>query len=224
MLRGRPPSKDSKQSSASTESQLVSGSEINIALSKPLDAKRNRAGDQVFATTTQDVQSHGKVIIPKGSRVLGHLTEAKARTKGKSESALAIAFDKAVLKDGHEVPMNAIVQAVAASHSQAALDGGADDGMASQSAMASEAVRGGGGLLGGVGSTVGAVTHTTAGLGSSLGSASSATGSLSSSASGVAGLPGMALNTATATNASVISSATQNVHLQSGTQMLLHVR
>ena len=93
--------------------------------------------------------------------------------------------------------------------------------MASQSAMGSGMVRGGGGgLLGGVGSTVGAVSPTGANLGNP------ATGALSSNASGVIGMPGMALNAAASTNnnASVISSTTQNVHLQSGTQMLLRVQ
>jgi hypothetical protein len=215
---------------ATTDSELASGTDIHVALTKPLDAKKNREGDRVFAKTTKEVRSANGVVIPKGSRVLGRVTQAKTRAKGENESALGIAFEKAVLKDGREVPMNAVVQAVAAAQSQAAFDAGGSDVMTSGSAMGSEAVRGGsGGLLGGVGGTAGALTSTTAGIGSAVGgsvaSGASATGSLASNASGVIGMPGMALNAAnsTATNASVISSSIQNVHLQSGTQMLLRV-
>jgi len=52
-----------------------------------------------------------------------------------------------------------------------------------------------------------------------------ASGSLSASSQGVIGLPGMSLSTqtSTSTNASVIGSQGSNVHLDSGTEMILRV-
>ncbi|HST77209.1 MAG TPA: hypothetical protein VLN58_01835, partial [Verrucomicrobiae bacterium] len=52
-----------------------------------------------------------------------------------------------------------------------------------------------------------------------------AQGALTSTSHGVVGLQGLTLNSASATGtqASVISSATQNVKLESGTQMILQV-
>jgi len=52
-----------------------------------------------------------------------------------------------------------------------------------------------------------------------------ASGSLSATSQGVIGLPGMSLSTltSTSTNASVISSQGSNMHLDSGTEMILRV-
>ena len=52
-----------------------------------------------------------------------------------------------------------------------------------------------------------------------------ASGSLSASSQGVIGLPGMSLSTqtSTSTNAFVISSQGSNMHLDSGTEMILRV-
>jgi hypothetical protein len=225
--------------SASSGAQFASGTTINAVLVKPVDARKNKPGDAVIAKTTQDVKSDGQVVIPKGSRVIGHVTQANARAKGEGQSRLGMVFDHAVLKNGQEVPLNTTVQAVAAA--QNATYASAGDDIGSMSSMGSGAVssgaRTGGGLLGGVGSTAGAttgtVTNVTAGVGGSasgaLNSAASASGSvagsLNSTSTGVVSLPGMALNSATsaATQGSVITSAGKNIHLDSGTQMLLKV-
>ncbi len=65
-------------------------------LRKSLDAKRNKQGDRVEARITQDVKSDGQVFIPKGSKLIGRITQAKARARG--ESALGIVFERAVSK------------------------------------------------------------------------------------------------------------------------------
>src|SRR5207244_8576068 len=110
----------------------------------------------------------------------------------------------------------------------------ADDTMATGSGggVGSSGARpsGGGGVLGGVGSTaggaVGAVGNTAGAVANTAGSAGGAvSGSLSASSQGVVGLPGLSLATqsSTSANASVISSQGSNVHLDSGTEMILRV-
>ena len=225
--------------SASSGAQLANGTTINAVLVNPVDARKNKPGDAVVGKTTQDVKSDGRVVIPKGSRVIGHVTQANARAKGESQSSLGIVFDHALLKGGQEVPLNTTVQAVAAAQS-AAYASTADD-MGSMSSMGSGEVssgaRSGGGLLGGVtssaGATAGTVTNVATGIGGNadgaLNAATSAggsvTGSLNSTSAGVVGLPGMTLNSATSTMAqgSLITSTGKNIHLDSGTQMLLKV-
>lgn len=216
---------------ASGSGQLVSGSTISAELAKPVDARKAKPGDAVVARTTQDVKSDGRVVIPKGSRLVGHVTQAQARAKGDSESSLGIAFDHAVLRNGEQVPMSATIQALAAAQNSAAL--ASDDGMGSMPAMAPVSAGGGGGLLGGVGASAGTLTSTAGNVGGNvggtLGSATSAAGSLggtlNSTSSGVVGLPGVALQSATAAAAqgSVLTSAGKNIHLDSGTQMVLRV-
>src|SRR5439155_2338965 len=85
---------------------LDSGSTINATLTKSVDAKKAKAGDEITAKAQNDVRSGGNVVIPKGAKLIGHVTQAKAREKGESESALGIAFDRAVLKNGQEVALN----------------------------------------------------------------------------------------------------------------------
>src|SRR5690348_3548530 len=94
---------------------LAAGTTIPATLSKPIDARKAKSGDQVVARTTQDVRSDSGVVIPRGSRLIGHVTDAKAKAKGDSESALGIAFDQAVLKNGQQIPLNANIRALAAS-------------------------------------------------------------------------------------------------------------
>ncbi len=54
------------------------------------------------------------MVLHKGSKLVGHVTEAQARTKENGESKLGIAFDKAVLKGGQEMAFNGVIQALAA--------------------------------------------------------------------------------------------------------------
>ena len=232
------------QSSAS----LSAGTTFEAALSGSLDARKNKEGDQVVARTTQAVKSDGEVVIPKGSKLIGHVTQAKARAKGESESALGIVFDKAVLKNGQEVPIHVMIQALAAAQTETAAALDANQGMAQAGTMGSAAGSGhAGGVLSGAGSTVGgaagAVTNTAGAVGSTAGgainttasTATSATGAvtggtaasqLTSSSSGVIGLKGLSLNSeaSNATQGSLIVSPSRNVHLDSGTRMLLRAQ
>jgi len=167
---------------------LANGSTMQAELTRPVDAKKAKVGDQVMARTTEDVKSEGQVVIPKGSKLMGRVTQAKAKAKGESESSLGIVFDKAVPKGGGpEVPVHAVIQALAAGQAQTAASANEVDTMASGSGMAmgrAEAGRparsGGaasGGLVSGAGSTVGSTT----------GVASSAVGNVGGTAGGAAG-------------------------------------
>src|SRR5216684_897029 len=103
---------------------LASGTAFNAALSSPIDSKKCKPGDQVTAHTTEAAKSEGKTVIPKGSRLVGHVTQASARAKGESESALGIGFYKAMLKNGQESPLNVAIHVVASAQSSASAAGG----------------------------------------------------------------------------------------------------
>lgn len=233
-----------------TNASLGSGTAINAELTAPVDSKKAKPGDPVAARTTEPTKSNGKTVIPKGSKLVGHVTQASARAKGDSESAVGIVFDKAILKNGQEVPLNVAIQALASAQSAAVASGGNDTGImsgAGGSAMGSGRASGGG-ALGGVtstaGATAGTVTNTAANVGntaggtlnSTTGSATNAVaaskgavgglnaaGELTSSSQGVFGLQGVNLSSTTtgAAQGSLITSAGKNLHLDRGTQMLL---
>ena len=228
---------------------LATGSAFNAALSSPIDSRKCKPGDAVTAHTTEPAKSEGRTVIPKGSKLVGHVTQASARAKGESESSLGIVFDKAILKNGQEIPLNVAIQALASAQSSASAAGADLDAFGGAGASAAGSGGGGGrGALGGVtsaaGGAVGGVTNTAASVGGVAGgtvnSAANAGGSiagaskgavgglnaagqLTSNSQGVFGLNGLNLNAAAsnATQGSVITSAGKNVHLESGTRMLL---
>lgn len=231
---------------------LSSGTTLQAELTKSLDAKKAQPGDEVTAKLTQDVKGSGQVVLHKGTKIVGHVTEAQAKTKENSESKLGIVFDKAVLKGGEQMSFNGVIQAMAAPV-QGTVSAGGDEagnlggGMGSGGGTAIGGGRSGGGIaapLGGAGSgavnsTLGSATNTVNNTtGSVAGSATgavngsvnqatgvAANGAINSATRGVVGMQGIALNTAAAGSAqgSVISSASRNVKLDSGTQMVLQV-
>jgi hypothetical protein len=229
----------------SNSASISEGSKIDATLASSLDAKRSKPGDEVEARAAQDVKQDGKVVLKKGTRLVGHVTQAQARAKGQTQSQLGILFDHAVLKNGQEVPFNASIQALAAAQSATAASTGADDLAASGGALggAQGTARSGGGLVGGVASTAGATAGATGSVmntaspvsstaGGSLNGVAHSTGAvggltstgrLASNSSGVFGLEGLSIDSAasSATQGSMIVSATKNVHLDSGTQLLL---
>src|SRR5712691_1395091 len=244
----------SASTSASTQNgqasgSLATGTAFNAALSSPIDSKKCKPGDPVNAHSTEAVKSDGKTVVPKGSKLVGHVTQASARGKGESESSLGIVFDKAILKNGQEIPLNAGIQAIASAQSSASAAGSDLDSMGGMGASAAgSGMAGGRSPLGGVASTAGGaagtVTNTAAnGGGVAGGTVNSAAnpggsiagtskgalgglntaGQLTSNSQGVFGLNGLNLSTAgsNATQGSVITSAGKNVHLESGTRMLL---
>src|SRR5229473_1880756 len=233
----------SSNTSTASSAALSSGTAVNATLSQPVDAKKNKPGDQVTAKTTEATKSDGKLVIPRGSKLIGHVTECKPRSKEEKESALGIVFDKAILKNGEEIPLNVTIHALAAAQTAAATSFGGDDLAAGGGAVGS-ARASGGGTLGGVRSTAGAatgaVTNTAAnaggvangGVNSTVNAAGAARGAvgglntagqLTSNSQGVFGLEGLNLNAAASnsTQGSLITSTSKNVHLDSGTQLLL---
>src|SRR5713101_534490 len=227
-----------KSGQVSAANQLAAGSTVQAELTKPVDVRKNKPGDEVVAKTTQDVKSDGHVVIPKGSKIVGRVTQAQARAKGQEESQLGMAFDHAVLKDGTQMPVAFTIQAIGRSESEAAaataaetdgmMAGGNAGGMTSAGGNAGMQGRGG---LGGVTSTAGGVVNSAGsvagGAVNTAGVAGGVTGNLGATSQGVVGLPGMTLSSATSSMAgvgSVISSKESNVRLDSGTRMILGVR
>src|SRR5438270_5907597 len=104
----------------SSEASLAGGTVLNATLNSSLDSKKAKPGEQITAHTTEAVKStDGRVILPKGTKLIGHVTQASARTNGQEQAVLAIQFDKAVLKDKQEMPLNVTIQAIATPQQQA---------------------------------------------------------------------------------------------------------
>jgi hypothetical protein len=96
----------------SSQASLVKGAIVYAELSKTVDAKKAKPGDPVTAQLSADVVAHGKIMVPRDSKLIGHVTEARPYTKENTESRLGIVFDKVILKGGQEVSVQSVLLAI----------------------------------------------------------------------------------------------------------------
>ena len=230
--------KAAEQGTAAASSQLPPGSMIYAELAKSLDAKKAKQGDEVTAKTTEAVLSQGRVLLPRGSKIMGHVVDAKPREKDQAQSQLALVFDHAVLKDGSQVPLGSLaIQAIGTAQvNPSAPDdtmSGTNSGMPSGSGMGGMGTAGGrAGTTGGMGGNYPSGPGVQNSPGSTAGNVGNSSGTgtagapggghLNGSSRGVVGMPGLQL--ASSGQSSVITSDSKNVKLDSGIEMVLRVQ
>jgi hypothetical protein len=208
--------------------KIAPGSVIPVSLTKTIDAKKVKTGDEVVAKVTMDMKSNsGEVIVPKDTKVMGHVTEAQARSKEQKESQVGIAFDRAMLK-GSEVSLPMSIQAVIAPPSNNTnSSGGAPDqgapptgGNSAPSPMASGRSGSAGGQTQPTSPTPSAMPR----QGANDSQQSSARPPITGNTQGVIGISDLKLEAApSAAHGSVLSSEKNNVKVESGTMLLLKV-
>ncbi|MHB8302478.1 MAG: hypothetical protein ACYDC6_06515 [Acidobacteriaceae bacterium] len=96
----------------SSPQPLPNGTAIPIAFTRTIDAGKARPGDPVLAKTMQIVLYGPTESIPKGSKVIGHVVEAKAFVDQDEPSTIEIQFDKIEYKQ-QTTPFRASVRALA---------------------------------------------------------------------------------------------------------------
>jgi len=225
---------DTTVSKQGRQISLQSGTQLTGQLENTLDARHAKVGDRVALKTTQAVKQNGEVIVPKGARLLGHVSEVQQRTKSTGEARLGILFNR--LQNGSMVtPITATITSITEARSQARTsdNGGLDsDTMTSSSARSSSTSgqRGGAGLLGGVGNTVGGgVNTTTSTVGSVAGSTTGAVGStvgattstVRNTTGSLKGLQITQSSSASAEGGSTLSLSGGNLRLESGTTFIV---
>jgi hypothetical protein len=89
-------------------------STVIAVLTKSVETKSATVGQEVILRTISDVVVDEEVVIPKGSKLLSHITEVTTKGKDEPQSRLAIVVDKAVKTNGVEIPLQAIVAAITA--------------------------------------------------------------------------------------------------------------
>jgi hypothetical protein len=210
---------------AGSTPRIAPGSVIPVQLTKGINAKKAKNGDEVVAKVVQDLQnSDGTVIVPKDTKVVGHVTEAEARSKDLKESQVAIAFDHAVLKTGEQMQMPMSIQAIIAPPNRNPTSAGQPSGYPGSGA--SGAATGGGGRSG---SMQGAAPETpsappTAGSEPAGPQGPQAQPQITGNTQGVVGIPDLKLTVMPdPRQGSVLSSEKNNVKLDDGTFLLLRV-
>ena len=73
--------------------RIPGGTSVRVRLSSTIDTSRNRAGDGFSATLDTPVTRDGRVLLPKGTRFRGHLTESKSSGRLRGRASLALTLD-----------------------------------------------------------------------------------------------------------------------------------
>lgn len=207
------------QSSASAADVLPPGTVLSVELSKSLDAKKSRADTRIEARTAIDLLAHGQIVVPRNTKIIGHVTEAKAHSKASPGSLLRISFERMLLKGGRELPLQAAIQAIArplqinnlANESIGDMDSrmpGPKPASAADPTASSIPPK-----------------YPTSAIPEQPGlnvPNTSTISPLAPTSRGVVGIKGLSLETSGPV--SVLTSSTGNVHLDSGTQLMLRVQ
>ncbi len=214
----------SGQATSGQTTKIAPGSVIPVELTKTVDAKKAKTGDEVIAKVTEDMKTgSGEVIVAKDTKMIGHVTEAQAHSKEQKQSELGITFDKAVTKSSEmKLPMS--IQAIIAppSNNSADSSNSAPSEPSTTGATATSPMSGHSPTSGSAAqpqpqarSTEGTDQKTT----------SNARPPINANTQGVIGIPNLTLATDSGNTAqgSVMTSEKNNVKLESGTMLLLRV-
>jgi hypothetical protein len=218
-----PPQSVPPPENASSEASLAGGMAINATLNSSLDAKKAKPGEQITAHTIEAVKStDGRTILPNGTKLIGHVTQASARSKGQGESTLAIQFDKAMLKGGQEVPLNnVVIQAIAAPAREVSNYGGYDSPPSATPGAPSNNPS----MSGSRGARPESTPYPNDNpYGTQRGESNTNAGPLPANARGVYGLEGVRLSANGNGQGTVLTSTDKNIHLDGGTRLLLTVQ
>jgi hypothetical protein len=230
---GPPPAQSTAARPAPAQGTLriAPGSVIPVELTKTVDAKKAKTGDEVVAKVTGDMKTEsGEVLVPRDTKVIGHVTEVQARNKEQKESQLAIVFDRAVTKDGNTMQLPMSIQAVIGQqqNDNRNAPGGYDQAAVPTPNGGMPAGGGGGGRTGSMSSPQ--ASNTSSRQAASAGTPTSDTSSsgphppISAQTQGVIGIANVTLSSASGgAQGSVLMSEKSNIKLESGTMLLLKV-
>lgn len=123
-----PPQQASPRQSSPDSAQPASpaaGPDVSTADMRPvsgelvgnLDTKTAKTGDSVVVKTRSSVKTADGTEIPKGTKLVGHVTGVQAQGQGSANSQVAIQFDHAELKGGQNLPIHTVIRSVAPAES-----------------------------------------------------------------------------------------------------------
>jgi hypothetical protein len=221
---------------------------VSAELMSKLDSKSAKQGDSVVVKTREDLKFPGGTDLPKGSKLIGHITNVQARVDGKENSQIAIQFDHAELKGGQDMAIESVIRSISPAEGAGNTTDnsvpaayGANPGVQSAQGGATSSGQGSAGSANGSASAAnpnsrpGLASNTTAQPGTTdqtTGTGMPAPGSIVARNGNVAiratAIPGVLLandiNGLPFTNASgMLLGARRDIHLDGGTQMVVAV-
>jgi hypothetical protein len=212
-----------QKSKPSREVTLDSGMRIDGQLQSTVDVQKAHVGDQVILKTTKDIRQGGRTVVPKGSQLIGHVTQIQQRTRQNGMSRLGMVFDRIKGQD-LSAPISASIVNVTSAATHATLnDSSADADVLSSSSSSTRSS--GGGLLSGVSNTTGGVLNTTT---SAVGGITNSVGNTVGNTVNTAGrtVSGLQISNSTSGSAqagTTLSASDRNVKIEKGATIQLQL-
>lgn len=222
---GKTTSQPAAADQAASEALLQAGTSLEAQIQSAVDVRKTQVGDQVILKTTKAIKQNGEVVVPKGSNLIGRITEVQRKTKENAVSRVGMVIERIQGKN-LDVPVNAsIVSMASAQLNAAAGDLFSTSASGSGGGTASSSSGSGGGLLGNVGSTVSsAVNTTTQTVGGVAGTATGTVTQATNTAGGtLSGLRITQSASGSANSSSTISAQGKDVRIEKGTTFQLRV-
>lgn len=99
-------------SRSSTSSDAARSQTVQAGLARTIRAKNAKVGDLVTARTVTALILPNQVVIPEGSKLIGHVVQASSGTGGQA-TTLALAFDRFELSKRQVVKVNLSIRSAA---------------------------------------------------------------------------------------------------------------
>jgi len=98
---------------------IPEGTEVHVTLSTPVGSESSKVGEALTATTTENIEIGGKVAIPSGSIIRGHVAQVIPGNTGMHISdkggAVVLAFNNVTTPAGDSEPLTASLTSMASS-------------------------------------------------------------------------------------------------------------
>jgi hypothetical protein len=94
---------------AQTNLSLPAGTPLTVRLQKTLSTSTSKRGDGFTGSVTKPVVDHGKVVIPAGSTIEGHVTTVKEHRRIAGKATIGLHPDAVVLPNGERYPLKAVL-------------------------------------------------------------------------------------------------------------------
>ncbi len=207
------------------KASIVAGTQIATELQSSLDTEKAKVGDEVVLKTKQAIKQNGQVVVAKGSKLIGRVTEVQKKAKDSAGSKVSVLFDTLQQK-GASIPISATIVSITKVAAALSADDTANTDFSGSTSTRTTASSSSGGLLNGVGNTVGGVANTaTSTVGGVANTAVGTLGSVAETAgsttrtigSNIAGLQISQSTDASANGSSTLSLNRGNLKLEKGT-------
>lgn len=85
---------------------VPNGTVIPLKMETYLASDTSRVGDRFTATVFRNVDINGRIVIPSGSKVEGHVTAVERSERSSKAGTVGVAFDRLVLTNGQSIQVD----------------------------------------------------------------------------------------------------------------------